>query len=116
MGRSIHPAVTLRLGQCELKWEPEHRRAVVSFPDGSQAYGRPHLTVEYQALADGLSIDVDMYAWTHDVCHVLYGLQQPGGLSPVLYAAAHGQPTDGPVFDAEELAVQQMQRAFFMRP
>jgi hypothetical protein len=100
---------------CTVFWEPEHRRVVTRFPDGSEAYGRPHDTEAYRAHAAEKSTgDVALYCWQHDLAHVVVGLMN-GGPSVVLWNVAHGLSDTTPECDAEELAAQEFQRRFFLR-
>lgn len=46
------------------------------------------------------------YCLEHDLAHLLVGETLPGQRSAVLWAIAHGEPTDDPMFQAEEDAAQ----------
>jgi hypothetical protein len=100
---------------CTVEWEPDHRRAVTRFADGSEAYARPHETPEYLAHAVAKSTgDVDLYCFQHDIAHVIVGLMN-GGPSVVLWNLAHGLSDKTPECDAEEQAAQEFQLRFFLR-
>src|SRR5687767_12113500 len=96
----------INFGVCECYWLAGQRKFVCRFPDGSEAHGVPHETEDYRRHAAEKSTgDIEHYAWQHDVAHVIVGLIN-GGVSRVLWAAAHGLPTDTPECEAEEKAAQ----------
>jgi hypothetical protein len=104
---------------CVVFWEPENRRVVTRFWDGTEAYGCPHDTPEYrQHAAEKSTGDVDLYAWQHDLAHCIVAMtkiDQDEGISKVLFNLAHGARTDTPECEAEELAAQEFQKRFFLR-
>lgn len=101
---------------CTVEWQAEHRKCITRFSDGAEAHAVPHDTHEYrQHAVDKSTGNIDDYCWQHDLCHVIWGLMN-GGPSIVLWAVAHGIPTDGESFEREEQQVQELQRAFFRRP
>jgi hypothetical protein len=100
---------------CVCKWQPEHRRFVATFPDGTEAHGTPHDTDAYRRhSAEKSTGDIDMYCWQHDLAHVIVGLIN-GGPSVVLWAIAHNEPLDTPTCEAEELAAGELQKRFFLK-
>lgn len=108
--------ISIDFGLCTVTWEPQHRRCVTRFRDGSQAYAIPHDTDAYRAHAEEKSTgDTDLYCWQHDVAHVLVALISGRGPSKVLFALAHGQRTDTPACEDEEQEAQALQRALFLR-
>lgn len=100
---------------CTVEWIPEYGKCITRFDDGTEAHAIPHYTDEYRDHAFAKSIgDMDLYCWQHDLAHCIVGLMA-GGTSVVLWALAHGLPTDTEACEAEESAAQQFQKAFFLR-
>lgn len=100
---------------CTVLWQPEHRKCITRFYDGTEAHAIPHDTEEYRRHAAEKSTgDVDLYCWQHDLCHVIVGLMEDQA-SVVLWALAHGQTTDTLECDREEQQAQELQKRFFLR-
>lgn len=101
---------------CTVEWQPEHRRVVTRFADGTEAHGCPHDTEQYRAHAAEKSTgSVDLYCWQHDIAHVIAAGIAGRCTSLVLWNLAHGLPVDGPECEHEEQAAQEFQRRFFLR-
>lgn len=102
-------------GICTIEYQPEHRKTVMRFSDGTEAHAVPHDTPEYEQHARKAGcLSVDQYAYQHEICHAIYGLTRPGEdkTSPALWAVAHGLPTDTPEIEQEEAEVQQLHAAW----
>jgi hypothetical protein len=98
------------------EWEPEHRRCVTTFADGTQCYACPHETPEYHAHAtEKANGNIDAYAFSHDVSHHIVSLMAGRKYSIVLYSLAHDLPVDTEECQREEDEAQAFQRAFFLR-
>jgi hypothetical protein len=101
---------------CTVIWQPEHRKCITRFLDGTEAHAIPHDTDEYRRHAAEKSTgDVDLYCWQHDIAHVIVGMMRDD-VSRVLWDIAHGGTGDDDLCQAEEAAAQEFQRTFFFRP
>lgn len=101
---------------CTVFWEPEHRRVVTRFMDGTEAYGRAHDTPEYRSHAAEKSTgDIDLYCFQHDIAHTLVALMSGRTTSIVMWNIAHGESDQTPECEMEERAAQDFQRRFFLR-
>jgi hypothetical protein len=99
-----------------MEWQPEHRKCVTRFNDGTEAHACPHDTDAYRAhAAEKGTGDVDQYCWSHDIAHIIVAIMAGRCTSLVLWNLAHGLPVDTPECQAEEDAAQEFQRKFFMR-
>lgn len=109
------PPILISFPGCSVEWQPEHRRCVTRFYDGTEAHACPHDTDAYRAHAAEKSIgDVDLYCWQHDLAHVIVAMIR-GGLSKVLWALAHGGDTSSSGCAEEEREAQEFQKRFFLR-
>jgi hypothetical protein len=107
--------IRVEFPDCTVEWDDEQRKCITRFEDGTEAHACPHHTADYLAHAlDKSDGDVSAYCWQHDLAHCIVGLIK-GGNSAVLWALAHGEPTNTPECDREEREAQEFQRNWFMR-
>jgi hypothetical protein len=107
--------VIIEFPRCTVIWQPEHRKCITRFHDGTEAHAIPHDTDEYRwHAAEKSTGDIDLYCWQHDIAHVIVGMMH-GGVSRVLWDIAHGGAADSDECRAEEAEAQELQRRLFLR-
>lgn len=101
---------------CTVELHRDREVVITRFADGTEAHARPHNTPEYHAHAveKAGADDILLYCWQHDLMHVIVG-EMNGGPSLVLWAVAHGEPTDTPECELEESQAQDLQRVLQMK-
>lgn len=86
---------------------------VSTFDDGASWGAHPHpADHHYNVIAHrcGYGEDLMAYAVEHEVCHHLLADELGSGVSPVIWALAHGQAPDTNAAAIEEIAVHALQR------
>ncbi len=107
---------TIQFPFCELAWNPEQRKAVCRFKDGTEAHACPHDTDEYRAHAAEKSTgNEDMYCWQHEIAHIIVAQIYYNAPSSVLWNLAHNRSTDTDTCTREEQMAQDFQRKMFLR-
>lgn len=111
------PALVVPFRFCTVELHRDRELVITRFTDRTEAHACPHDTPEYHAHAiEKTGVDDTMlYCWQHDLVHVMVG-EMNGGPSLVLWAVAHGEPTDTPECELEERQAQDLQRLLQMRP
>lgn len=108
--------IGIKFNHCQVSVQRDRQLVITRFHDGTEAHACPHDTPEYHDHAiekTGLD-DILLYCWQHDLFHVMHGEMQ-GRPSAVLWALAHGEPTDTLECQEEERMVQDLQRCMQMR-
>jgi hypothetical protein len=98
---------------CTVALHRDDQLVVTRFHDGTEAHACPHDTPEYHAhsIEKTGTDDPMLYCWQHDLMHVIHG-EMRGRPSVVLWAVAHGLPTDTPECVMEERETQELQKAY----
>ena len=98
---------------CQVELHGE--KVITRFHDGTEAHAVPQDTPEYHAHAIEKTgkDDILLYCWQHDLMHVMHA-EMRDRPSVVLWAVAHGLPTDTPECEQEEREAQDLQRAYLL--
>jgi hypothetical protein len=101
---------TITLPHATVTYTPEG--CYSTFTDGSSYGALPHDSHHYHVIAHrcGYGDDILAYAREHEVFHHIVGEHFYGGVSPVLWALAHGREISAEEAALEEAMVMTLQR------